>query len=137
MDRLAFGWKMYSHYARFNEIRAGAVLPARPAHRRRARGRHPADRLARGAPDDHRPGRRRVFRDTWAYKPMVACNETYTALVDTVYRSFNGEPALLREEAVPKMYELKYQAMALLNMPSPLQPDRTLGPAFQYLAPAS
>jgi hypothetical protein len=31
------------------------------------------------------------------------------------------------------MYQLKYQATSLLNMPSPLEPDRTLGPAFEYL----
>ena len=32
------------------------------------------------------------------------------------------------------MYELKYQASSLLNMPSPLEENRTLGPAFEYLS---
>ena len=36
-------------------------------------------------------------------------------------------------DAVRLMYELKYQADALLNTPSPLEPGRTLGPAFEYL----
>ena len=133
MDRLPFGWKMYSHYARFSEVRAGRYY--RPDQ---LIGDEPAGDIL---PIDWRAARPMLmdpaaesFRGTWAYKPMVAFNETYTALVDTVYRSFNGEPGLLREEGVPKMYELKYQAMSLLNMPSPLEPDRTLGPAFEYLA---
>jgi hypothetical protein len=74
----------------------------------------------------------RAYHGTWAYQPMMAFNAAYTALIDTVYRGFNGEPMLLRE-AVPGMYELKYQATSLLNLPSPVEPGRTLGPAFEYL----
>jgi hypothetical protein len=74
-----------------------------------------------------------AYHGTWAYPPMMAFNAAWTALVDTVYRGFNGEPMLLRE-AVPGMYELKYQAISLLNLPSPAEPGRTLGPAFEYLA---
>jgi hypothetical protein len=73
-----------------------------------------------------------AYHGTWAYPPMMAFNAAYTALVDTIYRGFNGEPMLLRE-AVPGMYELKYQATSLLNLPSPVEPGRTLGPAFEYL----
>ncbi len=132
-ERCEGNTKMYSHYARFSEIRAGRYY--RPDQ---LIGDEPAGDIM---PTDWRAARPMLmdpaaesFRATWAYKPMVAFNETYTALVDTVYRSFNGEPGLLREEGVPKMYELKYQAMSLLNMPSPLEPDRTLGPGFEYLA---
>jgi hypothetical protein len=74
-----------------------------------------------------------AYHGTWAYPPMMAFNAAWTALVDTVYRGFNGEPVLLRE-AVPGMYELKYQATSLLSLPSPAEPGRTLGPAFEYLA---
>jgi hypothetical protein len=74
----------------------------------------------------------RAYRGTWAYQPMMAFNAAWTALVDTIYRGLNGEPMLLRE-AVPGMYELKYQATSLLNLPSPAEPGRTLGPAFEYL----
>lgn len=73
-----------------------------------------------------------AYHGTWAYPPMMAFNAAYTALVDTIYRGFNGDPMLLRE-AVPGMYELKYQATSLLNLPSPVEPGRTLGPAFEYL----
>jgi hypothetical protein len=74
-----------------------------------------------------------AYHGTWAYPPMMAFSAAYTALVDTIYRGLSGEPVLLRE-AVPGMYELKYQAASLLNLPSPAEPGRTLGPAFEYLA---
>jgi hypothetical protein len=74
----------------------------------------------------------RAYHGTWAYQPMMAFNAAYTALVDTIYRGLNGEPMRLRE-AVPGMYELKYQATSLLSLPSPAGPGRTLGPAFEYL----
>jgi hypothetical protein len=80
------------------------------------------------APDPAAP----AYFGTWAYRPMMAFNAAYTALVDTIYRGFNGEPMLLRE-VVPGMYELKYQATSLLSLPSPAEPGRTLGPAFEYL----
>jgi hypothetical protein len=71
---------------------------------------------------------------TRAYEPMMACNKTYTALVDATYRGCNGESGGLGE-AVGLMYELKYQAHALFNTPSPLPFEHglTLGPAFEYL----
>ena len=131
MDRLPFGWKMYSHYARFSEIRAGRYY--RPDQ---LVGDVPAGDIL---PVDWRAVQPMtpdpaayVYHGTWAYQPMMAFNAAWTALVDTIYRGFNGEPMLLRE-AVPGMYELKYQATSLLNLPSPLEPGRTLGPAFEYL----
>jgi hypothetical protein len=117
---------------RFAEIRAGRYYrPDQPA------GDVPAgdilavdwDAVQPMAPDPAA----HAHHGTWAYPPMMAFNAAWTALVDTVYRGFNGEPMLLRE-AVPGMYELKYQATSLLNLPSPAEPGRTLGPAFEYLA---
>ncbi len=72
------------------------------------------------------------YHGTCAYEPMMTCNQTYTALVDTTYRGFNGQPDRL-SDAVRLMYELKYQAAALFNTPSPSESGRTLGPAFEYL----
>lgn len=130
LDHLPFGWKMYSHYARFAEIRAGRhfrpdqlisqppdgdVLPVDWG------AVHPM------APDPSAAS----YQGTGAHAPMLACNATYTALIDTLYRSFNGEPNALGE-AEPLMYRLKYQAEALMNMPSPLHPGQSLGPAFEY-----
>lgn len=132
LDTLPFGWKMYSHYARFKEIRAGRYY--RPDQ---LIGEPPAGDVL---PIDWRAVRPMVvdptaeaYHGTGAHAPMMACNATYTELVDTVYRSFNGEPGLLRA-AVHLMYVLKEQANALLNTPSPRTPGRTLGPAFEYLS---
>lgn len=132
LDRLPFGWKMYSHYARFQEIRAGRYY--RPDQ---VIGEPPAGDVL---PIDWRAVRPMIvdpsaepYHGTAAHAPMMAFNSTYTELVDTVYRSFNGEPHVLRT-AVHLMYQLKEQADALLNMPCPHTPGRTLGPAFEYLA---
>ncbi len=131
MDRLPFGWKMYSHYARFSEIRAGRYYqPDQLVGEVPAGDILPVDwRAVRPMTPDPAA---EAYRGTGAYQPMAACNETYTALVDTIYRGFNGEPDLLGD-AVARMYELKYQITALLSTPSPLAPGQTLGPAFEYL----
>jgi hypothetical protein len=130
-DELPYGWKMYSHYARFKEIRYGRhYRPDQLVNTEPAGDILPTDwgavRLMTTDP------KAQNYCDTWAYEPMMACNRTYTALVDTTYRGFNGEPDRLGD-AVRLMYELKYQAGALFNTPSPIEPGRTLGPAFEYL----
>jgi hypothetical protein len=121
-----------SRHARFAEIRAGRYYrPGQVAGDVPAGDILPVDWRAVQpmAPDPAA----HAYHGTWAYQPMMAFNAAYTALVDTIYRGFNGEPMLLRE-AVPGMYELKYQATSLLNLPSPAEPGRTLGPAFEYLS---
>jgi hypothetical protein len=72
------------------------------------------------------------YAGTPAHAPLMAFNQAYTDLVDEVYRSFNGTPSALGE-AVRIMYALKYQAVALLNTPSPLHAGQMLGPPFEYL----
>ena len=130
-DTLRFGWKMYSHYARFLQLRteryflpnqfigddpAGDVLPIDWRSVRPMTPNPKAD----------------SFLDTWAHQPMVACNETYTSLVNAVYQTFNGNSRAMGE-AVEAMYELKYLSLSLLNMPAPGDRLRTLGPGFEYL----
>jgi hypothetical protein len=125
-DELPYGWKMYSHYARFKEIRHGR--------------RYCRDQLVSEVPaGDILPtdwGAVRLMttdkHSGEAHESIMACNRTYTTLVDATYSGFNGQPDRLRD-AVRLMYELKYQAGALFNTPSPIEPGRTLGPAFEYL----
>lgn len=131
LDVLPDGWKMYSHYARFAEIRKGRYfLPDQVIGEPPAGDVLPTDwRAVRPmAPDP----RAEAYRGTAAYGPMMACNQAYTALVDTIYLSFNGRADALRE-AVHLMYDLKYRSIALLATPSPLQDGMTLGPGFEYL----
>jgi len=131
LDVLPGGWKMYSHYARFAEVRAGRHFRPDQVIGEPPEGDVlPTDwRSVRPMPLDPKA---ETYRGTAAYAPMVACNEAYTALVDAIYRSFNGEPDALRD-AVHLMYDLKYRAAALLNTPSPLDDEGTLGPGFEYL----
>jgi Ferritin-like len=132
-DVLPYNWKMYSHYARFMEIRHGQrYFPDQPVREKPRGAILPTDWDA-VRPMAIDPSTQR-YRGTWAYEPMMACNRTYTALIDMTYAGFNGEQKRLRD-AVGLMYELKYQADALFNTPSPLEcePGRTLGPAFEYL----
>ncbi|MGA2836604.1 MAG: ferritin-like protein [Acidimicrobiales bacterium] len=131
-DRLRFGWKMYSHYARFLQLRAGRYfLPDQLIGDQPVGDVLPIDwgSVKPMTPDP----KAHYYHGTWAYQPMVDCNVAYTSLVDTIYASFDGN-ARAMEEAVHAMYDLKYLALSLMNMPSPGDGQRTLGPAFEYLA---
>ena len=61
-------------------------------------------------------------------------NRTYGNLLNTLHDSFNGKPELLMN-AVGGMYELKYQAVALMKIPSG-DGKTTLGPSFEYVPKA-
>jgi Ferritin-like len=130
-DELPYGWKMYSHYARFREIREGRrYRPTQLVADRPAGDVLPVE-WAAVLPAAADPKARHV-KGTAAWAPMVECDLTYSDLVDTLYRAYNGEPQVL-QSAVPVMYDLKYQAVALMRTPSPLDPSTTLGPGFEYL----
>lgn len=131
LDRLPFDWKMYSHYARFKEIRAGRhYLPTQLVSEQPAGDILPIDWSA-VLPMATDPSSA-AFEGTPAHALMTSCNRTYTKLVDMLYASFNGAPETLAT-AVHVMYQLKYEATALMNVPSPLDPATTLGPPFEYL----
>jgi hypothetical protein len=62
-------------------------------------------------------------------------NRTYGALLRCLHRAFNGRPEELTA-AVPLMYQLRYQAIALMRVPC--GPDgRTAGPSFEWTPPAA
>jgi len=120
-----------AHYFRFAELRAqrryrpqdtvesgptgaevpldfGVVAPMRP---------NPRSDDYRGFPTIHRQ--------------MVNGNRIYTRLLRQLERAFTGTPSALGE-AVPIMYEFRYQAEALMRIPSPLSPGFTVGPSFEF-----
>lgn len=130
-DVLPCAWKMYSHYARFREIREGRrYRPTQLVADRPAGDVLPVEWTA-VLPAAADPKAHHV-KGTAAWAPMVECDLTYSDLVDTLYRAYNGEPQAL-QSAVTVMYDLKYQAVALMKTPSPLDPSMTLGPGFEYL----
>lgn len=65
------------------------------------------------------------------HRQMVIFNRIYTRLLGQLQKAFSGNPGALRD-AAPIMYELKYQAEALMRIPSPLAPGMTVGPAFEF-----
>jgi hypothetical protein len=120
-----------AHYFRFAELRAqrcflpedtersgpsgpelpvdfGAVAPMRP---------NPRSDDYRAHPDIHRQ--------------MVKGNRIYTRLLQQLQAAFTGTPDALRD-AVAIMYEFRYQAEALMRIPSPLSPGTTVGPSFEF-----
>lgn len=132
-DQLAYGWKMYSHFARFMEIRWGQrYFPDQKVGNPPTGAILPIDWDAVRPMVDNPQAKR--YDGTCVSEPMKACNRTYTELVDATYASFNGVSDGLRD-AVGLMYKLKYQAAALFNTLSPLECEagQTLGPAFEYL----
>jgi hypothetical protein len=118
-----------AHYFRFDELYRGrryvrgdtpssgptgepilldydAVLPMRPNPRA----------------EEHPPGSElRAMTDE--------CNATYSALLRQLHAAFNGRPSEL-VESVQTMLQLRYQAIALMNVP--VGDGQTAGPAFEW-----
>lgn len=69
------------------------------------------------------------------HRQMVTFNRIYTRLLCQLEMAFTGTPSALRD-AAPIMYELRYQAEALMHIPSPLGEGMTVGPAFEFDAGA-
>lgn len=65
------------------------------------------------------------------HRKMVDFNRAYTGLLGTLQTAFDGRPEVLRD-AVPMMYELKYEAQALMRIPSGKDGGTTVGPGFEF-----
>ena len=61
-------------------------------------------------------------------------SQTYHALLKGLHRTFNGEPAYLRE-AIGLMYSLDLAARELMRTPAGLPGGTTAGPTFQLTVP--
>jgi hypothetical protein len=59
-----------------------------------------------------------------------AFNQTYMKLLNQIHHACNGRPETFGE-AVPLMYALKYQALELMNIPTPS--GRMAGPSFEFV----
>ncbi len=59
-------------------------------------------------------------------------NRTYTLLLDNIHNACNGQPELLMK-GMAAMYQLKYKAIALMNMPIP-GTEYMAGPTFEFEA---
>jgi hypothetical protein len=129
-DRELFGQpRELAHYFRFDEL-------------------HKGRRYVRGDTPSSGPTGKPLLVDFGAVLPMrpnpkaedhppaselramtEECNATYSALLTQLQESFAGTPGML-VRAVQTMLELKYQAIALMNVP--VGAGQTAGPAFQW-----
>lgn len=67
------------------------------------------------------------------WKKMQNFNLIYSIILNFLHKCFNGQPRLL-DTAVGTMYELKRQAIELMELPSG-DGVTTVGPSFEYIAP--
>lgn len=78
--------------------------------------------------DDHPPGSGlRAMTDE--------CNETYGTLLVQLEEAFTGKPGRLIE-SVQTMTKLRYEAIALMNVPLDDGSGKNAGPTFQWRAPS-
>lgn len=66
------------------------------------------------------------------YEKALSFNRTYVKLLDNINDAVSGDPSQLTK-GIPIMYELKYQALELLNIP--FRDGMCAGPTFEYAAP--
>lgn len=133
-DKRLFGQQMeVAHYYRFNEIyqgrqyteidtpNSGPTGSELPIDWQAVLDMRPNPKISQY--DEH-PEIKRI---------MHRFNCSYMDLLDLIEAGFNGRPASLME-ATNKMYELKDQAISLMNIPSG-DGHTTVGPSFEYVAP--
>jgi Ferritin-like len=133
-DRVLFGEGIeYAHYFRFNEVLLS---------RRYKAGDH-ADKPPTGAPVEvdwnsslnMKPNPK--LKDYPVGSPLwtmtMECNRTYMRILHTIQVACTGAPQQLRQ-AIPLMYELKYQVQALMNVPLDDGSGQHAGPSFEYAA---
>ncbi len=120
-----------AHYYRFGEIAAGRELIVTPAGFAYAGTPIPFDpagvwplrpncKIADFAPGTQ--ARTRI--DAFAYN--------YSALLNALHDTFNGDPAQL-ETAIGLMYDLRTSAVALMETDAGDGSGRTVGPSFEYV----
>jgi len=83
-------------------------------------------------PMQSNPKMKNYPQDSQTYRTMLEFNKTYMKLLRRIDVAFNGKPGQLMD-AVVGMYDLKYQAIELMKIPSG-DGETTVGPSFEYVA---
>lgn len=130
-DHAQFGQEIEpAHYFRFNQIKEGRYYKSGDTPRSGPTGAPlPVDWTA---VHDMRPNPKTSDypRGSELWQKSRAFDRAYTALLDSLHDGLNGRPKLLLE-AVPRMYELKYLATSLMQVPLP--DGQMAGPSFQLV----
>jgi ferritin-like protein len=132
-DHVEFGQDAeYAHYFRFNEIHEGRYY---------AKGDKPNKRPT-GAPlpvdwgavykMQKNPKMRNYRNNKPLWQNAYDFNRTYMTLLNVLHDAFNGQPDLLLN-SVATMFDLKWQAIALMQMPIDGADGEMAGPSFEYV----
>jgi hypothetical protein len=132
-DHVLFGEEIeYAHYFRFNEI----------VEARRYRPGDSAHLPPTGAPVEvdwqsalnFRPNPKLADYPVGSplWQATLDFNKIYMKLLNAIQVACTGRPNYVLD-AVPLMYELKYKAIALMNMPLGNAEQQTAGPSFEYV----
>jgi hypothetical protein len=126
-----FGDRELAHFFRFEQIRLGRAFLSSDSPKS-----GPTGALLPVDWDAVLPMRANPKLAQYADQPEIQAlmrgfNRSYTALLKTLHLAFNGQPALLFN-AVPLMYRMKEQALALMQVPCGPGSDETVGPSFEF-----
>jgi Ferritin-like len=120
-----------AHYFRFEQLRLGRYYQAKDTPRSGPTGPLLPVDWAAVHPMRIDP-KAAAYRDQpEVHAALLAFNQAYSSMLRLMHQAFNGQPALLFN-AVPAMYTLKYQAIALMKVPSAPGGKETVGPSFEY-----
>jgi hypothetical protein len=70
--------------------------------------------------------------DSVAYVNSKFFNHNYTGLLNTLHRTFNGEPEQINA-SMGLMFAIRLYALKLLPIPDPNHPGYFAGPGFEYV----
>ncbi|MBR7800274.1 ferritin-like domain-containing protein [Undibacterium fentianense] len=130
-DHRFFGEEIeYAHFFKYKELQAGRrYLPTDKAN---APPTGPAVEIDWNAvydmQDNPKMGDYEKGSEIWT--KTFAFNRTYMQLLNQLHDACNGKPESLRQ-AIPLMYDLKYKAMELMQIPTPN--GKMAGPSFEYV----
>lgn len=125
-----------AHYYRFEEIYVGKKLVQDPTTKAYSFSDDPNDQI----PFDPslvpnmwpNPKMADYPKASQVYENARLFNYNYTTLLNSLHRTFNGEPELI-QTALGNMYSLRLYALKLLALPDPNHPGYVAGPSFEYL----
>jgi len=132
-DHEMFGQEIeVAHYFRFNQIHCGRYYTLKDTPRSGPTGRPLAVDYKAVHNTQENPKMSDYPRGSELWQKSYAFNRAYRGLLDVLHDALNGRPALLLE-SVPRMYDLKYLATSLMQVPLP-GTDKTAGPSFEFVA---
>ncbi|OCX50688.1 hypothetical protein BEL04_22175 [Mucilaginibacter sp. PPCGB 2223] len=130
-DQQMFGQGIeYAHYFRFNELHEERLYKDTDTPKSGPTG----DRIVVEWDAVYNMKPNPKMDDFKAYPELLEkvrdFNRTYTLLLDNIHNACNGQPDLLMK-GVAMMYQLKYKAIALMNIPVP-GTRYMAGPSFEF-----